>query len=59
MLTHHQLKVYEKALVLAAGAEALSAGGGKQHAIVEHFRAMGVIPSWITGVFWRWLPAPR
>jgi len=38
MLTHHKLKVYEKALALAAGAEGLSAGWGKRHAIVDHFR---------------------
>jgi four helix bundle protein len=38
MLTHHKLKVYEKALVLGAGAEALSAGWGRRHAIVDHFR---------------------
>jgi len=39
MLTHHhQLKVYEKALVLAAGAQELSGCWGTRHAIVEHFR---------------------
>ncbi len=38
MLTHHNLKVYEKALVLAAGAEELSGGWGSRHAIVDHFR---------------------
>jgi four helix bundle protein len=38
MFTHHKLKVYEKALVLAAGAEGLSASWGRRHAIVEHFR---------------------
>jgi four helix bundle protein len=38
MLTHHRLKVYEKALALGAGAEELSASWGRRHAIVEHFR---------------------
>jgi four helix bundle protein len=38
MLTHHQLKVYEKALILGAGAEAFSSDWGRRHAIVEHFR---------------------
>ena len=38
MLTHHKLKVYEKALVLGADAQELSASWGKQHAIVEHYR---------------------
>jgi len=38
MLTHHRLKVYEKALALGAGAEELSASWGGRHAIVEHFR---------------------
>jgi 23S rRNA-intervening sequence protein len=38
MLTHHRLKVYEKALALGAGAEELSAGWGKRHAIVDHYR---------------------
>src|SRR2546428_13961924 len=38
MLTHHRLKVYEKALTVGAGAEALSASWGKRNAIVEHFR---------------------
>ena len=38
MFTHHQLKVYEKALALGASAEALSASWGKRHAIVEHFQ---------------------
>src|SRR5512143_51690 len=38
MLTHHKLKLYDKALVVAAGAHELSAGWGKRHAIVDHFR---------------------
>jgi hypothetical protein len=38
MLTHHTLKVYEKALAVAADARELSAGWGRRHAIVEHFR---------------------
>jgi four helix bundle protein len=38
MLTHHRLKVYEKALALCTGAEALSGSWGRRHAIVEHFR---------------------
>jgi four helix bundle protein len=38
MLTHHRLKVYEKALTLGAGAAELSASWGRRHAIVEHFR---------------------
>ena len=38
MLTHHTLKVYEKALVLGARAHPLSASWGRRHAIVEHFR---------------------
>jgi len=38
MLTHHRLKVYEKALALGAEAEELSAPWGRRHAIVEHFR---------------------
>src|ERR1041385_4056482 len=38
MLTHHTLKVYEKALVVAVVARELSAGWGRRHAIVEHFR---------------------
>ena len=38
MLTHHRLKVYEKALALGAGAEELSGSWGRRHAIVEHFR---------------------
>jgi len=38
MLTHHRLKVYEKALVLSADAEVLSGSWGRRHAIVEHFR---------------------
>ena len=38
MFTHHRLKVYEKALALGAGAQEFSAGWGRCHAIVEHFR---------------------
>ena len=38
MLTHHRLKVYEKALALGADAEELSGSWGRRHAIVEHFR---------------------
>src|SRR2546428_12939419 len=38
MLTHHRLKVYEKALALGAEAQELSAPWGRRHAIVEHFR---------------------
>ena len=38
MLTHHRLKVYEKALALGVGAEALCTSWGRRHAIVEHFR---------------------
>src|SRR5688572_23644786 len=38
MLTHHKLKVYEKALALGAGAAELSASWGRRHSIVEHFR---------------------
>jgi four helix bundle protein len=38
MLTHHRLKVYEKALALGAGAEALCASWGRRHAIVEQVR---------------------
>jgi four helix bundle protein len=38
MFTHHKLKVYEKALAIAAGGEALSAGWGRRQAIVDHFR---------------------
>src|SRR5438045_1088156 len=38
MLTHHKLKVYEKALALAVGAEDFSAGWGRRHSIVDHFR---------------------
>jgi four helix bundle protein len=38
MLTHHRLKVYEKALAFGAGAEELCASWGRRHAIVEHFR---------------------
>jgi four helix bundle protein len=37
MFTHHRLKVYEKALAVAASAEALCAPWGKQHAIVDQF----------------------
>jgi len=37
MLTHHRLKVYEKALALGAGAQEISACWGKRHAIVDHF----------------------
>ena len=38
MFTHHNLKVYDKALALAAGAEELSAPWGRRHAVVEQFR---------------------
>ncbi len=38
MLTLDNLKVYDKALVLAAGAEALTVGWGRRHAIADHFR---------------------
>src|SRR3989442_2082609 len=38
MLTHHRLKVYEKAPALGAEAQKLSAPWGRRHAIVEHFR---------------------
>jgi four helix bundle protein len=38
MLTHHKLKVYEKALAFGACAEELSAPWGRRHAITEHFR---------------------
>jgi four helix bundle protein len=38
MLIDHKLKVYEKALALAAGADELSASWGRQHAIVDHYR---------------------
>jgi hypothetical protein len=38
MLTHHRLKVYEKALALGASAEVRSASWGRRHAIVEQFR---------------------
>jgi len=38
MLTHHDLKVYQKALALAACAEELSASWGKRHAIVSQYR---------------------
>ena len=38
MLTHHKLKVYEKALALGTRAEELSASWGRRHAIVEHYR---------------------
>ncbi len=38
MLTHHKLKVYQTALVLAASAEEMSACWGKRHAVVDHFR---------------------
>lgn len=38
MFTHHKLRVYEKALALAADAEELSASWGRRQAIVEHFR---------------------
>jgi four helix bundle protein len=38
MFTHHKLQVYQKALVLSAGAEAFCAGWGRQHAVVDHFR---------------------
>ena len=37
MLTHQKLKVYEKALALAACAQELSASWGRPHAIVEHY----------------------
>src|ERR1051325_6273377 len=37
MFTHHKLKVYAKALAFAAGAQELSAGWGRRHAIVDHF----------------------
>ena len=37
MLTHHKLKVYEKALALGAFPEVLSASWGKRHAVGEHF----------------------
>ena len=38
MLTHHNLKVYEKALAVAASAEVLSAPWGRRHAIVDQYR---------------------
>jgi four helix bundle protein len=38
MLTHHRLKVYEKALALSADAEVLSGSWGRRHVLVEHFR---------------------
>lgn len=38
MLSHHKLKVYEKALALGAGAQEFSVCWGRRHAIVEHFR---------------------
>ncbi len=38
MLTHHKLKVYEKAQAFGACAEKLSASWGRRHAIVDHFR---------------------
>ena len=38
MLTHHRLKVYEKAVALGNCAQEFSAGWGRRHAIVEHFR---------------------
>ncbi len=37
MLSHQKLKVYEKALTVAAGAERLSADWGKRHAVVDQF----------------------
>jgi four helix bundle protein len=37
MLTHRKLKVYEKALAVAACAQEFSASWGRRHAIVEHF----------------------
>jgi four helix bundle protein len=37
MLTHHKLKVYEKALALCVSADELSASWGRRHAIVGHF----------------------
>jgi hypothetical protein len=40
MLTHQKLKVYEKALALAACAQELSASWGKGHAIVEQQKAL-------------------
>jgi len=38
MFTHHNLKVYDKALTLAGCAEKLSAPWGRRHAVVEQFR---------------------
>ena len=38
MLTHHKLKVYEKALALGSCAEDLSVSCCRRHAIVDHFR---------------------
>ena len=38
MLTHHKLKVYDKALVVGAYACQLSASWGRRHAIAEHYR---------------------
>src|SRR5206468_3628064 len=38
MFTHHKLKVYEKALTIAAGAQGFCASWGQRHAILEHFR---------------------
>ena len=38
MLSLHRLKVYEKALTVAAKAQEVSACWGKRHAIVDHFR---------------------
>ena len=38
MLTHHRLKVYEKALALSADAEVLSGSWGRRQVIVDHFR---------------------
>ena len=38
VLTYNKLKVYEKAVALAASAYELSASWGRRHSIVEHFR---------------------
>jgi four helix bundle protein len=42
MITLHGLKVYQKALALATDAEEISASWGRRHAIVDHFRRLGL-----------------
>lgn len=37
MLTHHKLRVYEKALALGAAASELSSRWGRRHAVADHF----------------------